>query len=143
MHRTFGANCSDVWLPSVCPHPPSLPPSADTANMAAGPRFAAKYRRLIIQDQRLGSASRLSLCCVVRPTETLLRSFLSFNLCCPSFALPPHGCLPLSVQNLPLSPVSFVLSPLCCSFLPAQSSPLNPPLLGHFLSIFLISPAHF
>lgn len=98
---------------------------------------------LIIQDQRLGSASRLSLCCVVHPTETLLGSFLSFNLFCPSFTLPPHGCLPFSVQNLPLPPVSFVLSPLRCSFLPSQPSLLNPPLLGHFLSIFSDSPTHF
>lgn len=106
--------------------------------------LCCKIPCLIIQDQRLGSASRLSLCCTVHPTETLLGSFLSFNLFCPSFTLPPHGCLPFSVQNLPPPPPC----PLSSAHFAAASFHLSPLflILLFWATSFLFfsdSPTHF
>lgn len=114
-------NCSDIWLPSLCPHPPSFPPQ-QTRPTWLQTSLCCKIPCLIIQDQRLGSASRLSRCCIVHLTETLLGSFLSFNLFCPSFALPPHGCLPCLFKIFHFPP----LCPLCSAHFAAASSYLSP-----------------
>lgn len=102
----------DVWLPSLCPHPPSLPPQR-TRPTWLQTSLCCKIPRLIIQDPRLGSASRHSLCCIVHPTETLLGSFCSS---------PPHRCS---------NPSTFLLCVLCArpTLLQRPPSPRLSPLL--------------
>lgn len=91
---------------------------------------------LIIQGQGLGSGSAVELT-PQKPCWDLsfpLIYFVPFSLL-PLMDVSPF-CLKSSTPPPP--PPSSALSPLCCSFLPSPSSLLNPPLLGHFLSIFQI-----
>lgn len=122
------------------PTPTIFSPSADTSNMAAD--------LTLLQNTVFNNSGPTARLCVT-PLALLysspdrnpagifpfLQSILSL------FRSSPSWVSSVPVQNLPLSPpVSFVLSPLCCSLLLSQSSLLNPPLLGHFLSIFSESP---